>query len=180
MSKINYSTRLLVGAIVSFAEADGSTVNATTKPTAEAAEWKEIGCVESLSHEEVTHEEEFDCPHPTRGWRSRKDKWVFGDRYMLRTRETSEIVHRLAEGVAAALALGTSQTALATSERKITGWIKMKLVQPGGKIRIEKDIYCDIRLAEEPASEKAVQVPVLELEVLDSTLNTVVMPDPAV
>lgn len=179
-NKLLYSQRLLTGALVFFAEASTSPeISATSKPAADNVAWKEIGCVQNLVHQEQAHEEEYDCPHPVRGWRSKKDRWVFGDRYMLTTRETSELVHRLALGVASPLALDGAQEPNAVADRRVRGWIKIQKRMPGGKDRIIMDLWCDVRLAEEPGDAKAVQVPVLELEDLDSTLKSVVMPDPA-
>lgn len=178
MAKLALSSMLFTGALVYFAEEVASTSDLTTKPAADNAAWKEIGSVENLKHNPDNHEEPYSIPSASRGWMSGKQVFTLADLYDLTTRETSELVHRLAFGVAAPLVAGTAQTPHAEPERMVRGWIKIQHRQVGAPAtdRARMDIFCEIRLKDEPAVEKKVQVPVLELFELDSTLNSVVIP----
>ena len=176
MSKLNYSTRLFAGAIVYFAEYGAATSDATTLPVVGSALWKEIGAVQSLTHKPTLVEEKVD-EVGAGGWVENKDVYSVADLFELKTKEVSELVHRLAFGTAAVMVSGTAQTPFANPVRKVTGWIKIQQRQNStGTDRSRMDIYCDIRLQSEPAIEKKIQEPTLELYVLSSTLSSVVIP----
>lgn len=178
MAKIAYSDRVFTGALVLFAEEASGTSDALTKPAANNAAWKEIAHVEILKHNPKLFTEEFSKPDPDLGWIDDKDEFVMADVHDLTTRERNEIIERLAYGVAAAIVQGTAQAPYTQPNRRIRGWIKIQQRQVGApaKDRTLMDIWCDIRLKEDPAAEKKTQVPVLELWKLKSTLNSIVLP----
>lgn len=176
MPKLALSTRLFSGALVHFAVESAGVSDEATKPAAENAAWLEIGHVEILKHNPKLHTDEFSKPDAVRGWIDGKDEFVTADIFDLTTKEVSALSHRLSMGTAATPVAGTAQTPFAASDRKVRGWIKIQSRMPTGADRRRIDIFCEIRLKEDPADEKAVQKPVLELWVLHSTLNSFVIP----
>jgi hypothetical protein len=176
MSKLSYSTRLFAGAIVYFAEESAGISDASTKPAYNHASWKEIGAVQSLKHTAETQEEKYSAPDADRGWINLKDVFTLADIFELKTREVSELVHRLGYGTSAALVQGTAQTPFIAADRKVCGWIKIQQRKAGGTDHARLDIWCEVRLKDDPATEKKTQEPTLELYVLSSTLNAVLLP----
>lgn len=176
MAKLPNSQRLFAGQLVYFAEFDSGVSDIETKPAANNAAWLEVGCVSICKHNPVNFEQPYSCPDATRGWVDRKDVYTVADMFDLTTEEVSELYHRLAMGVAAALVADTAQTPFAKADRKVTGWIKFQKREHTGTDRDRTDIFCEIRLKEDPATEKKSQVPVFELFVLHSDLNSYVIP----
>ena len=176
MAKLTYSERLFAGALVFFAKEVAATSDLVTKPAADNAAWLEVGCVSVLKHNPQNFEQPYSCPDAARGWVERKNVFTVADVFELTTEEVSELYHRLAMGVAAELVQGTAQTPFAASERKATGWIKIQSRKHNGQDRAIMDIFCEVRLMEDPATEKKVQVPKFELFVLHSSLNSYVLP----
>lgn len=175
MAKLNNSKRLFAGMLVYFAEEVASSSDLVTKPAADNAAWKEVGCVSVCKHNPKVFEQEFSCPDPVRGWVDKKESHTLADMFDLTMEEVSELYHRLAMGVAAALVVGTAQTPFAKSNRMVRGWIKFQKREHGGSDRDRNDLFCEVRLKEDPATEKKSQVPVFELYVLHSTLNSYVL-----
>lgn len=174
--KLPNSKRLFAGQIVFFAEYGAAVSDISTKPAAGHASWLEIGCVSVCKHTPMNFEQPYSCPDAARGWVDRKDVFTLADIFDLTTEEVSELYHRLSMGVTAKLVAGTAQTPFAGSNRVTTGWIKFQKRENIGTDRDLTDIFCEIRLKEDPATEKKVQVPVFELFVLHSTLNSYVIP----
>lgn len=175
MAKLNNSKRLFAGMLVFFAEEVAATSDLVTKPAADNAAWKEVGCVSVCKHVPKQFEQEYSCPDPARGWIDRKEVFTVADMFELTTEEVSELYHRLAMGVEAALVVNTPQTPFAQTERMVRGWVKFQKREHGGSDRDRNDLFCEIRLKEDPATEKKSQVPQLELFVLHSTLNSYVL-----
>lgn len=176
MAKLANSKRLFAGMLAYFAEESDGVSDLVTKPAAENAAWKEIGCVSVCKHNPVNFEQPYSCPDAARGWIDKKNVYTLADMFDLTTEEVSDLYHRLSMGVEAALVAGTAQTPFAESERVVRGWVKFQKRENIGSDRDRTDIYCEIRLKEDPATEKKVQVPVFELYVLHSSLNSYVIP----
>lgn len=176
MAKLANSKRLFAGMITYFAkEADGVS-DLVTKPAAENAAWKEMACVSVCKHNPVNFEQPYSCPDPARGWIDRKNVYTLADMFDLTTEEISDLHHQLSMGLAEEIEAGTAQTPFAQADRVLRGWVKFQKRENIGTDRDRTDIFCEIRLKEDPATEKKVQVPVLELFVLHSTLNSYVVP----
>jgi hypothetical protein len=181
MAKLSFSEQLFAGAIIYFAEYASGTSDAATKPAAENAAWKQIGMVDILKHNPKNYTEEYSELDPNLGWIDRKFEATLADLYDLTSRETTELHHRLDFGVVNAMVQGTAQAMGAKPERMVRGWIKVQLRQTGApaKDRVIWDRFVEVRLKDSPAAEKKIQVPVLELWCLPSTLNSVVLPTAA-
>lgn len=164
------------GALVLFAEEASGTSDALTKPAAANAAWKIIDNVEILKKGVIQHEEPFSAPDPDTGWADGKDVFTLADFFDATMRSTNELTKRLSYGVAAPIVQGTAQTPFAKADRRVRGWIKIQNRLHLGTDRERIDIWCDVRLKEDPATEKKVQIPVLEFWKLKSALNTHVMP----
>lgn len=175
MSKLALSTRLFAGAIIYFAEYDSGVSDASTKPTSGHAAWLEVGAVQTLEHQPKVQEEPY-SEVTSNGWRDYKDQYVTADVYELKTREVSELFHRLDLGTAAEIAAGTEQVAFSQSDRKVIGWVKFQLRQQDGTDRTIQDMYCEVRIKKAPMTEKKVPEPVLELWVLNSALTSMIVP----
>ncbi|MBK1884099.1 hypothetical protein JIN85_16890 [Luteolibacter pohnpeiensis] len=176
MAKLALSQRIFAGAFVYFAIEAAATSDTDTKPAAASPLWLEIGCVSILKHNMLTFEQAFSCPDADRGWSDKKQVFHTGDTFDLTTEEVSELYHRLSFGVGAAMAEGVAQTPFTSAERMVRGWIKIQHRQATGNDRSRLDIFCEIRLKEDPAMEKKVTIPVFELYVVKSTLNSVELP----
>ena len=175
MSKLNLSTRLFAGAIVYFAEEATGTSDVATKPASNSALWKEVGSVQSLVHNPDVQEEKFsECG--ANGWRNMKDTFTLADIYELTTREVSELYHRLDLGTSAAIVAGTAQQPFASDARMVQGWIKLQHRMHTGTDRMLLDMFCEVRIKKAPAIEKKTPEPVLELWVVASSLNSMVIP----
>jgi hypothetical protein len=175
MAKLALSTRLFAGAIVYLAEEAVSTSDAATKPSAESAAWLEVGLVQTLKHAPDVLTEPY-SEITANGWRNLKDEYTLADVFELTTREVSELFHRLQMGTNAALVAGTAQAPFTKSDRKIRGWIKLQHRQHSGTDRLRMDVFCEIRLKTPPDIEKKTVEPVFELYVLNSSLNSVIIP----
>lgn len=175
MSKLAMSMRLFAGAIVYLAEEVSGDSDVETKPINTSPLWLEVGAVQTLTHKPTQFEEKFnECGE--NGWREGKDVFTLADVLDLKTREVSELYHRLTLGVADPLVADTAQTPFASTDRKVRGWIKIQQRMHTGTDRTRMDIYCEIRIKTEPGIEKKTQEPELELYVLNSSLNSVVIP----
>lgn len=175
MPKLNLSTKLFAGAIVYFAEYTAATSDAATKPASNSALWKEIGSVQKLDHMPQNFEEKY-SEVGANGWREYKDVYALADIFDLETREVSELYHRLDMGVSAAIVAGTAQSPFAASDRKVLGWIKLQHRQHSGTDRLLLDVYCEVRIKKTAPIEKKTAQPVLELYVIVSALNSMVIP----
>lgn len=175
MASLALSQKLFAGAFVFIAEYASGTSDAATKPVYSSNLWLSADNIQSISHDADEFEEKFSTPDPDRGWINQKDVHALADIYRVKLRNMPELVHRLQFGVAAAMVTGTAQTPFANPDRKILAWVKIQQRQQVGTDRSLMDIWCEIRLKADPAIEKKTQEPELELWVLKSTLNSVVI-----
>ena len=175
MAKLDLSTKLFAGAIVYFAEYAAASSDAATKPASNSALWKEIGSVQKFDHMPQNFEEKY-SEVGANGWREYKDVFTLADIFELETREVSELYHRLDLGTSAAIIAGTAQALFEKSDRKVLGWIKLQHRMHSGTDRVRVDAFCEIRIKKTAPIEKKTAQPVLELYVIASTLNAVVVP----
>jgi len=170
MANLALSTELFAGALIFFAEYGAATSDPVTKPASNSALWKELACCESMKPKSVKVTEEADVPFAG-GWEQQKREYTIADLFEVITRTTTELYQRMQMGLAAAIVAGTAQTPFVTSDRKVTGWLKIQLRQHIGTDRYVLDFYADVRvLGDPPAAEKGTQKPNLEFYVRRDTL----------
>lgn len=175
MSKLLLSTKMFAGAICYFAEYSAGVADSATKPASNSALWLEIGSVQSLAHNPDVQEEKYaECG--SMGWRNLVDTYVMADLFELVTREVSELYHRLDMGVSAAIVAGTAQQPFAKDSRMTTGWIKLQHRMHTGTDRMILDMFCEVRVKKAAPIDKKTMEPTLELFVLASSLNSMVIP----
>lgn len=177
MDPLPLSAELFAGALVHIALESSGVSDSETKPASDNSAWKELCCVESWAHRQVTVEEEVDCPDPDTGWRTGKRVYALGDRFEVVTRKTTGLYQQLQFGLENALAEGVAQTPFVKADRMVRGWVKVQLRQHIGTDRFVFDCWCEIRvLGDPPNAEKATQKPNLEFYALRSDLNSFVIP----
>lgn len=175
MAKLNMSLRAFIGAIVYVAEEAAGTADLTTLPVSGSALWKEMGAVQSLTHKPIEVTEKTNEVGAS-GWYESVDVFTVGDMLTLKTREISELYERLSLGVSAPLVAGAAQTPFANPNRKIRAWIKFQHRMSTGTDRRRMDVFCELRLKDDPAVERKIPEPVYELIVVSSTLASVMIP----
>ena len=172
MTPLALSSELFAGAIINLAIFASGTSDPATKPASGSGLWLELATCEKVQQKAVKVTEDAVVPGAM-GWESQKREYTIADMFEVTTRATTGLYNQLQFGLASPIVAGTAQTPFVTTERKVSGWVKIQLRQHIGTDRYVLDMYCDIRISgDPPPADKATQKPNMEFYVRkDTTLN---------
>lgn len=177
MSDLAMTLKLFAGAFVYFAEESDGVSDSETKPISSSESWKQIATVEEFAHSTKQFEEEYDEADADAGWRTRVDRFTLADIYTAKCRTVNELYERLRMGLSAAITPGSAQAPNTTSDRMVRGWLKFQLRSQLGSDQCLADLWCEVRVIDEPPNAKGIIRPTFEFWKLASALNSINYPD---
>ncbi|MDP3850097.1 MAG: hypothetical protein Q8Q59_06325 [Luteolibacter sp.] len=168
---------IFVGGFAYFIENGVSGASATSKPASEPlTPWTDgtLGTVLDFKYGNQKIDSNYLKPLPQGGRELVNRSFVTQDFVTIKTREMSEIVHRLQMGVKNVIAEGTPQTPGLEQDRKIEGWLRLQGRVLGGFDRFLHDWWCEVRLEGENVFDEKVVTPSLRFTMIKAVAGVAV------
>ena len=166
-----------MGGFAFFIESGVSSASPTSKPSSDPlTPWTagSLGTVLDFKYGNEKIDSPFLRPLPQGGREKVNRSFVTQDFVTIKTREMSEIVHRLQMGVTTIIAEGTAQTPGAQQDRKIEGWLRLQGRVLGGFDRFLHDWWCEVRLDADNVFDEKVVTPSLRFTLIKAVAGVAV------
>lgn len=181
MSNMAMLADRLIGGFAYFVEegvsVDGSAVSASYLPDNTPTDnWPSAGKILNVTPSKEEVADSVNCPRAAGGWGKEDRMIVLADYLDFELKSFNEWVHRMQWGLASAIALDTAYAPFATVDRRIRGGMLLQGRHEGGTDLVRASVYCEARLTTAPSWSPNYGKPVLRVQILESTQNSIVFP----